>query len=418
MNKRFLLFCAALLLLIPLGACSAGSGSGGGNPKEIVLGYVGPITGPYAGLGLPIHKIAEYAVEEINKSGGINGIPVRYVYRDDTGDPTKSANYVRELVEKEGATLMLGSANSTSVAAALDFLTENKIITMLASASAVNLIDPEKYPYMFRTQVNNEIMAEGLVQSAIKGGYKSVVLVGDNGNLGTDGIAYTKKYAEQYGLTFADIVQFTPGSADMTPVAQNVARANADAVIGFATGQDAARIVAALDRVGMTGKYMYLGYMGTALANFADLAGEEATRYVTYQGLKSGSVPEDEPEPELGYAQAWYDTMIETFGDYNPDGSGRNWGWIEAGRAYDCIMLMKYAIEKAQSTDPDKVKEALETVGPEFKSVLYESGYEFGPNDHEGFNANELANCYMGRIVANVGKIKGEPVTVRATMFD
>ena len=400
------------------GASSGDSGKTDLGVKEIVIGFVGPITGPSAGLGLPVHEIAKYTVDEINKAGGIDGVPVKYVYRDDTGDPTKSATYVKELVEKEGATFMLAPCNSTCVAASLDYLTENKVITLLSSASATNLIDAAKYPYMFRTQVNNDIMAIGLVKSVVKGGYKNVVLVGDNGTLGADGIASMKKYADQEGLKYASTVQFTPGAVDMTPVAQNIASANADCVVSFATGADAAKIVAALDRVGMTGKYIFLGYMGTALANFADLAGADPTANVLYQGLKAGSVKEGDSAPSLGYAQTWYDTVFTKFGDYKVDGSGRSWGWIESGRAYDDIMLMKNAIEKSGSVDPDKVKAALETVGPDFKSVLYESGYTFSPTNHEGFNPDELANCYMGKTVSNVGQIKGEPVTVRDTSFD
>jgi branched-chain amino acid transport system substrate-binding protein len=439
MKKRFLASCLVLMMLMLLAACAGGEQTGTPSAavsavptagasaeaseqpdlgvKEIVIGYVGPVTGPYAGLGLPIHEIAQYTVDEINKAGGILGVPVRYVYRDDTGDPTKSATYVKELVEKEGATLLLGPANSTCVAASLDYLTENKIITLLCSASAANLIDPVQYPYMFRTQVNNDIMAEALVKNAIKGGFKNVVLVGDNGTLGSDGIASMEKYAEQYGLTLASTVEFTPGTVDMTPVAQSIASANADAVAAFATGADAAKIVSALDRVGMTGKYIYLGYMGTALSNFADLAGEGPTASVLYQGLKCASVVENDANPNLGYSQAWYDTVYTKFGDYKIDGSGRTWGWIESGRAYDCLMLMKYAIEKTGSVDPDKIKEALETVS-DFESVLYESGYAFSATDHEGFSTDELTMCYMGKYVYDIGSLKGEPVTIRTTKFD
>lgn len=438
MKKRFLASCLALMLLLSLASCaengkpgasatpptspSAGTSADPAEKAdlgvdEIVIGYVGPITGPYAGLGLPVHEIAQYTVDELNAAGGIMGVPVKYVFRDDTGDPTKSATYVKELVEREGVTLLLGSPNSTSVSASLDYLTENKIVTLLCSASAANLIDSESYPYMFRTQVNNDIMAEALVKNAIKGEYKSIVLLGDNGTLGSDGIASMEKYAKEYGLEFASTVQFVPGTVDMTPVAQNIASANADCVAAFVTGADAAKIVSALDRVGMTGKYIYLGYMGTALANFTELAGEGPTANVLYQGLKCGSVVDGDENPNLGYAQDWYDTMYTKFGDYKIDGSGRTWGWIEAGRAYDCIMMMKYTIEETGSVDPDKIKGSLEGL-TDFESVLYESGYTFTPTNHEAFNADELASCYMGKYIYDVGSLKGEPVTVRNALFD
>jgi branched-chain amino acid transport system substrate-binding protein len=423
MKKRFIAVCLAALMALALAACETGSGTSGGTADgglgvdEIVIGYVGAITGPSAALGQPIHEIAQWTIDEMNKNGGINGVPVRYVYRDDTGDPTKAATYVRELVEREGAMFMLGPCNSTCVAASLDYLTEEKIVTMLCSASATNLIDPEAFPYMFRTQVNNDIMAEALVRDAKNGGFENVVVIGDNGTLGSDGIAATEKYAEDYELALASSVQFAPGAVDMTPVAQDIVSADADLVIGFSTGADAAKVVAALDRVGHTGKYFYLGYMGTTLPNFAELAGEEPTKNVTSQGLLCASIGEDEvDDPKLGAAQEWYDMVADTFGEYYLDGSGRTWGWIESARAYDCLQMFKWAIEETNSVDPDTIKEKLEDM-ENFESVIYTSGYTMG-EDHEGFNVEELVNCYQGQYLYDVGTLRGEPITVRCTLFD
>ena len=207
------------------------------------------------------------------------------------------------------------------------------------------------------------------------------------------------------------------GAVDMSPVAQRIADANADCVISFALGTDAANIVGALDRVGMTGKYDFLSYMGGVVGNFEELAGTDATDNVYYQGLKSGSVIADDPNPNLGYGQEFYDFITDTFGEAPADGTGRTWGWIPGARAYDCILLLKAAIEEANSMDPNLLKETIEGF-TNFKSVLYESGYSFGPDDHEGFGRNEIANCYMGNYVWNVGQIREEAVAVRNDKFD
>lgn len=436
MKKRMFATVLTVLLALSLTACGGAPSPGAStdpapaNPTsaadpsatdlgvdEIVIGYVGAITGPSAALGAPVHEITKYAVDELNENGGICGVPVRYVYRDDQGDPTKATTYVQELVYKEGVNLMLGPVNSTCVSANLDFLTENEIVTFLCSASATELVDPEAYPYMFRTTVVNNFMAEGLVLSALKGGYENIVLLADNTTTGSDGMTYLKKYAEQNGMPYAAAVEYTAGAVDMTPVAQQIASAGADCIVSFALGADAAKIVGALDRLDMTGKYDFLSYMGGVVPNFAELAGDVATDNVFYQGLKCGSVVDGDEAPNLGYSQAWYDRVSDTFGEYRIDGSGRTWGWIEAGRAYDCIQIMKAVIEQTGSLDADALKEAIENTGT-FDSVLYETGYSFGVGDHEGFDPNELANCYMGRYVQDIGDLRGEPITVRNPKFD
>jgi len=77
------------------------SPSNAADKKEFLIGSVGAMSGPGAMLGKNLRIGVEFAVEEINKTGGINGMKVRAIFRDDEADPTKSLTLVRELVEKE-----------------------------------------------------------------------------------------------------------------------------------------------------------------------------------------------------------------------------------------------------------------------------------------------------------------------------
>jgi len=60
-------------------------------------------------------------------------------------------------------------------------------------------------------------------------------------------------------------------------------------------------------------------------------------------------------------------------------------------------------IEKTQSLDPDVIKEALETYGPEYevKSYEWEGGYSFSADDHEAFNADQMCKCSMDDKLVN-----------------
>jgi len=81
--------------------------------KEFLIGSVGCMSGPAAMLGKNLRIGVEFAVEEINKTGGINGMNVRAIFRDDEADPTKSLTLVRELVEKEKIHAFIGPTNTT-----------------------------------------------------------------------------------------------------------------------------------------------------------------------------------------------------------------------------------------------------------------------------------------------------------------
>ena len=417
--KRIIAACLALVMIFALASCAGGAGGGEAEGplgvSEIIIGYVGPITGPFAGLGLPIHEGARWAIETINENGGIMGVPIRYEFRDDQGDPTRSATYVRELVDRIGIHMLIGSPNSPSVSAVLDFLTENRIVTFLNSASAGALVNHETYPYMFRTQVTNAIMAQGLIRDAQRVGFERVVLLGDNGTVGTDGIAALREYAALVGFEYLDVIQYAPGTVDMTPVAQAVARNNPDAILSFSLGEDAARVVSALDRVGLTGTLSFLGYMGTFVPNFVDLVGEGPAQFVTYQAVNAMSVPDGMYPPHLGHAQVFYDRVQDELG---PFGLGeRDYDWFGMGRVYDVVQIMRHIIETAGSLDPGALRDAVHGI-TDFPSVIYETGYNFSPTNHEGFNPDWLANCYLDRFIINEGYIRTEAVGVRTTRFD
>ncbi len=63
--------------------------------KPIVIGYVGNVASPGT---KPCMDIQKYAVEEINKAGGIMGRPVEYVVLDGKGDTSLSVEAARRLI--------------------------------------------------------------------------------------------------------------------------------------------------------------------------------------------------------------------------------------------------------------------------------------------------------------------------------
>ena len=71
--------------------------------KPIVIGYVGNVASPGT---KPCMDIQKYAVEEINKAGGILGRPVEYVVLDGKGDTSLSVEAARRLLMEHKATFV------------------------------------------------------------------------------------------------------------------------------------------------------------------------------------------------------------------------------------------------------------------------------------------------------------------------
>lgn len=106
MKRIFSIVLAITLGVFILAAAGCGSkdekqaASGSGEkPKEVVIGYTGPLSGPAAEYGKDCLNGVDMAINEINGSGGITVNGKKYVFKleklDDMADPTNAVNNAR-----------------------------------------------------------------------------------------------------------------------------------------------------------------------------------------------------------------------------------------------------------------------------------------------------------------------------------
>ena len=87
---------AVMIIVIMLMSVLSGCSPAPKASEEVIIGYVGPLTGPSATMGLATRQGAELAIEEINAADGIMGNKIKFIIRDDEADPTKSNTAVQE----------------------------------------------------------------------------------------------------------------------------------------------------------------------------------------------------------------------------------------------------------------------------------------------------------------------------------
>src|SRR4051812_37654164 len=78
---------ARLLALSFLFAVSTASAQ-----SPIRIGWLSSLTGPLSSAALAENQGVQFAVEEINAAGGINGRKLELITRDTSGEPTKAVN--------------------------------------------------------------------------------------------------------------------------------------------------------------------------------------------------------------------------------------------------------------------------------------------------------------------------------------
>jgi ABC-type branched-subunit amino acid transport system substrate-binding protein len=116
---------------------------------QVKLGVVFPLTGRWTDFARKNLVALEMAVEEINDSGGIGGVQVSTIVKDDGSDPTRAAELVRELATGDRVLAILGPFSSSEAEVAFPMANEVQVPT-IAQASSKPGVGQANRPWAFR----------------------------------------------------------------------------------------------------------------------------------------------------------------------------------------------------------------------------------------------------------------------------
>lgn len=129
-------------------------------PEEIKMGVTVFLSGPAAGpFGLPSKNAAELIIDAINKgelpapynSEGLAGVPIKPIIVDEAGGTANVVSNLRNVVQKQGADVLVGYISSGSCLAAAPVVEELKTLTVFHTCGTPRLFEDNDYKYSFRT---------------------------------------------------------------------------------------------------------------------------------------------------------------------------------------------------------------------------------------------------------------------------
>jgi branched-chain amino acid transport system substrate-binding protein len=98
----------------------------------IRIGLVDPLTGVYAAIAQNEVVGAKYAVEEINKKGGIMGRPIELLVEDSANDVGTGVQKTRKLIERDNVSFIIGDVNSGIAIAMAQVTSEKKVLHIVS----------------------------------------------------------------------------------------------------------------------------------------------------------------------------------------------------------------------------------------------------------------------------------------------
>lgn len=174
--KKTSVFLAAVSLLA---ATVAGTAFAQDKPKEIKVGITTFLSGPAAVFGEPGKAAAEMIAENINKKGGIGGVPLTLSFIDEgAGGEALVSNY-RRLVQDEKVDATFASISSGSCNQLVPLAEDLKVMNFMWDCGAASILEAKKYRYSFRTQANAtpEMLAVLVYLLKTKPNFKTIAVV-------------------------------------------------------------------------------------------------------------------------------------------------------------------------------------------------------------------------------------------------
>lgn len=338
-----LLLAAPALALAACGGDSENSNSDGS--EDLVLGASVAQTGDYAAYGEPILAGMQLAVDQVNKSGGLDGQQIELLVRDNKTDAALSAQTTQELIDEGAQGLVVACENSRAIAAGT--IAQEQGVPAISSCSTGPNVPDAVGDFMFLSLFGDNAQAAAMAEEACDRGYASAYLLrsSDIEYLDTTPLYFAEAFEELCGGTITGEGFFKSGVQDFSPQIARIKEVadETDSIYTAMFVPDSPVFVKQLRAAGLDTPF--LGADGNDDPSFPEAAGESAADGVTFTTHAFAT-----PGSEL---QRVLDIYEEEEGGTPPSEAYLAIGW-------DQVMLFVDAAKRAGSNDPTAIRDALQ----------------------------------------------------------
>ena len=242
------IFYLAILFVFALVSCknsgepSAEGDTTGVSDTEIVIGSWGPMTGPAALWGNIIKGMDAY-YKMINEEGGIHGRTIKFIFKDDAYDPSRTVPAVRELVQRDEVFAVGGGIGTATNMAVVNFLEENNIPWVTPMTGATHWTYPVRkniytsFPLYFD---EGNVMAEYVIKD-LKA--TKIGIIYQNDDFGKSGLVGAKYVLEQNNMDFVASLPVEITDTDLSSHVARLKESGAEAVFLWVLPRQAAIIL-------------------------------------------------------------------------------------------------------------------------------------------------------------------------------
>jgi branched-chain amino acid transport system substrate-binding protein len=322
--------------------------------KEVEVGLIAPMSGPYARQGQVMKMAADMAIETINQQGGIKSLGGAKLKLSvfDAGDSVERAkNAAQRMVANSPNLVVATGAYLSSFTLAVTEVTERAELPVV-TFSYSDLITSRGFKYVFQTSATGVQQAEGslpaLMEMAEKSSGKRPQTIGIVMDNTAASVSFVKPMRDhqfaKLGLKLVVDETFTPPLANATPLIQKVRSARPDILILLPTVISDAKLL--LEKMNEFG--LGRGKLPT-IANGAAILDPDLRNNMNIEQL----------EGVMAVVANWTTNAQKDFVAEVKAKTNEPWPTQHFVTTYGDILIFKAALEAAGKADRQAVAQAL-----------------------------------------------------------
>ncbi|WP_024508695.1 ABC transporter substrate-binding protein [Bradyrhizobium sp. ARR65] len=352
-RRNLLLGASAAAALGPIAARAEAS--------EVAIGVIYPLSGSSAQIGVDAQKAFETAADIINKDydfklplakgeglPGLGGAKVKLVFADHQADPQKGRAETERLITQEKVCAIVGTYQS-AVAVTVSQTCERYQIPFLSADNSSPSLHRRGLKFYFRASPHDEMFSKAMFDffdDLRKNGQKieTLALFHEDTIFGTDSANAQTKLASERGYKIVADIKYRANSPSLTAEVQQLKAADADVLMPSSYTTDAILLVKTMAELGYKPKNIMAQDAGFSEKALYDAVGDKLEGVIS---RGSFSLDLAEKRPMVGLINEMFKARSgKDFNDYT-------------SRQFMGLILMAEAINRAKSTDGDKIREAL-----------------------------------------------------------
>jgi len=330
-------------------------------PQEVVIGVIYPLSGASAQIGVDAQHAFNAALDVVNNKHeldlplakqaglpGLGGAKIRLVFADHQADPQKGRAEAERLITQDKVSAIIGTYQS-AVAVTVSQIAERYEIPFLSADNSSPSLHRRGLKFYFRAAAHDEMFSTAMFdffEALKKKGQKieTLALFHEDTIFGTDSSNAQLKLAQDRGYKVVANIKYRANSPSLTAEVQQLKAANADVLMPSSYTTDGILLVKTMGDLGYKPKAIVAQDAGFSEKALYDAVGSQIEGVIS-RGSFSLDLAAKRP-------------MVGAVNDLYKAKSGKDLNDYTS-RHFMALIVMADAINRAQSTEGEKIRAAL-----------------------------------------------------------